>query len=545
MSKVLDGPITIRGDLIVTGRLNKGLDTAQANNGKALQVIQDVLQPVVTQPNVVPASGDVRMYGQNVTINGNVVPGGTDGYFQIDEYINGAWQHLFEVQPSTTGNANVLDLFISGRIFARDSVLSAPGRFFFKPAATPFTSGTDGVYSLAYGVYNSVGRWVAVGGAGKIAYSTDGGLTWAAATTPFGASTVYSVAFGNGIFVAVGASGKIARSTDGGATWGSLISNPFSTTALRKIIYQSGIFIICADYPSQLARSTDYGVSWGSLISNPFSAAFLNVWGIAGNGANQIVAAGGTKISVSNDNGVTWAALINTGLTYNINDISFGLGIYITVGNSGGVARSTNGGASWTVITVSQLSAYDIDAVCFGQGIFMLAASKSLTDGAAVRSLDLGVTWGVRYNDNGRKSVFADACFGIGFDGGKRFMLGGFSIVGDVPIAYTDYVEAGAGIVESGSNSNGSYIKFDDGTMECRFASVGKLAHASTVTFPVPFISAPDALALAGTDGNSAGNYAWIMWYNVTESNFQLALHDHAGGTTSCYIRYLAQGRWK
>ena len=70
MSKVLDGPITIRGDLIVTGRLNKGLDTAQANNGKALQVIQDVLQPVVTQPNVVPASGDVRMYGQNVTING-------------------------------------------------------------------------------------------------------------------------------------------------------------------------------------------------------------------------------------------------------------------------------------------------------------------------------------------------------------------------------------------------------------------------------------------------------------------------------------------
>ena len=122
--KVLEGPITIRGDLIVTGRLNKGLDTAQANNGKALQVIQGVLQPVVTQPNTVPQSGDVRMYGQNVTINSQVVPGGTDGYFQIDEYINGAWQHLFEIQPSATGNANVLDLFISGRVFARDSVLS-------------------------------------------------------------------------------------------------------------------------------------------------------------------------------------------------------------------------------------------------------------------------------------------------------------------------------------------------------------------------------------------------------------------------------------
>ena len=127
---VLNGPVTIRGDLVVTGRLNKGSDTAQANSGNALQVIQGVLQPVVTQPNVIPQSGDLRMYGQNSTINGNVVPGGTDGYFQIDEYINGAWQHLFEVMPSTTGNANVLDLFISGRLIARDSLLSAPGRFF-------------------------------------------------------------------------------------------------------------------------------------------------------------------------------------------------------------------------------------------------------------------------------------------------------------------------------------------------------------------------------------------------------------------------------
>ena len=128
--KVLDGPITIRGDLVVTGHINKGQDTAQSNNGSSLQVIQGVLQAVVTQPNTVPASGDVRMYGQNVTINSNVVPGGTDGYFQIDQYINGAWQHLFEIMPSTTGNANVLDLFISGRVFARDSLLSAPGRFF-------------------------------------------------------------------------------------------------------------------------------------------------------------------------------------------------------------------------------------------------------------------------------------------------------------------------------------------------------------------------------------------------------------------------------
>ena len=106
---VLDGPVTIRGDLIVSGNLNKGVVQNQVNQGQGLQVVQGVLQAVCSQgssnPNS-PANGDYRMYGQNSVINPtglNPAAGGIDGYFQIDQYINGAWQHLFEIQPSTTG----------------------------------------------------------------------------------------------------------------------------------------------------------------------------------------------------------------------------------------------------------------------------------------------------------------------------------------------------------------------------------------------------------------------------------------------------------
>ena len=57
-------------------------------------------------------------------------------------------------------------------------------------------------------------------------------------------------------------------------------------------------------------------------------------------------------------------------------------------------------------------------------------------------------------------------------------------------------VVAGGDIVSSGSNSNGSYIQFADGTMECwllGFVTYFQNSNftSGTWTFPVPFVSAP------------------------------------------------------
>ena len=409
--KVLDGPITIRGDLVVTGHINKGQDTAQSNNGSSLQVIQGVLQAVVTQPNTVPASGDVRMYGQNVTINSNVVPGGTDGYFQIDQYINGAWQHLFEIMPSTTGNANVLDLFISGRVFARDSLLSAPGRFFFKPAASPF-----------------------------------------------GSSYIIGIAYGNGVFVAVGYNGTIARSTDGGATWGSLISNPFGSSIIASIAYGNGVFV-AGTTDGKIARSLDGGATWGSLISNPF-------------GSSNIV------------------------------------------------------------------------SIAYGNGVFVAGTA----DGKIARSLDGGATWGIKYGDSSTVTVLTANIYGIATNGAGCFVIVGYDS-SNISIAYTDYVEAGAGIVASGSNSNGSYIQFADGTMEVYGHFTTGVLGVSEDIFPIQTLAA--AFLGANIDGaasvraGSAGGGITITICTNTSSSISLALHTHSTVVQAYGLSWHVIGKWK
>src|SRR5208282_982254 len=379
-SQVIKGGLVVDGDLIVTGNINKGLNQAQSNQGQALGVIQGVLQPVSSQgsanPNS-PSNGDLRMYGQNTVINSGMTPAGaaggnTNGYFEIDEYINGSWQQLFEIQPSTTGNPNVLDLFISGRLFARDSVLSAPGRFFYKATSTPF--GSANIYSIAFGN----GVFVAGSTGGTIARSTDNGVTWGSLiTNPFGSAGIYSIAFGNGVFVACGTGGTIAWSTDNGVTWGSLITNPFGSASIHSIAFGNGVFV-AGGTGGTIARSTDNGVTWGSLITNPFGSDYIS-------------------------------------------SIAFGNGVFVACTNGGQVARS----------------------------------------------LDLGLTWGVQYGSNSTITVLSTNIFTIAKNGLGRFVIGGYDS-SNIPISYTDYVEAGAGIVNSGSNSNGSFVQFADGTMIMR-----------------------------------------------------------------------------
>ena len=536
--KVMEGPITIRGDLIVTGRLNKGLDTAQANNGKALQVIQGVLQPVVTQPHVVPASGDVRMYGQNTTINGNVVPGGADGYFQIDEYINGAWQHLFEIQPSTTGNANVLDMFISGRLFARDSLLSAPGRFFFKALANPF--GSNQVISSAFGN----GVFIAGGGT-MVARSTDMGQNWNSVTDPFN-STMLALAYGNSIFIASGinsGTGYISRSTDYGVSWSGLISLPFGAGNYpTAIAFGNGVFVVAGDN-GRISRSTDNGVTWSALISNNFGTSRILSLSY-GNGIFVATALSG-KVSRSLDNGVTWSALLSVSFgTDPVAASAYGNGVFIIVGGGGGgskISRSVDGGSSWS--SVSNPFTGELMSAAFGGGYFIVGGLSQVA-----RSLDLGVTWGIKNGDLSTASPISSWVYTIAISPAGNAILGGID-AGNT-LAYTDYVEAGAGIVESGSNTNGSYIKFSDGTIT-QYGFVASYYALPTTPGGWRIISTPANFItkLAGTGSLSATPGQWLA-VSAVFSDEQPALNSLAVYNRGAYagdstINWIAHGRWK
>ena len=104
-------------------------------------------------------------------------------------------------------------------------------------------------------------------------------------------------------------------------------------------------------------------------------------------------------------------------------------------------------------------------------------------------------------------------------------------------------VVAGGDIVSSGSNSNGYYIQFADGTMICR-KTYGATANGTTITFPIAFISAPEYVG-AGDIPPSSGAYNFIAAGTITTSNFMVVAHNGIGGSISEPFSFCAIGRWK
>ena len=110
-------------------------------------------------------------------------------------------------------------------------------------------------------------------------------------------------------------------------------------------------------------------------------------------------------------------------------------------------------------------------------------------------------------------------------------------------------------VVESGSNNNGSWIKYSDGTMICwRQETVtdqainkeyGSLYQGTRqYTFPVPFVGNVNAKCTIFQYGTSA---SWGTAYSI--SNTQVALRgfdafSRAAGE-KCTIGYIAIGKWK
>lgn len=110
-------------------------------------------------------------------------------------------------------------------------------------------------------------------------------------------------------------------------------------------------------------------------------------------------------------------------------------------------------------------------------------------------------------------------------------------------------------IVESGSNSNGDYLKFGDGTLICwhvdtdlKTASDEKggiyRTDSLTWTFPVKFISPPNVTG-------SSTTYAGLGWFgniaNITETKANFRLFSLVSYTDTPYANthLRAIGKWK
>jgi hypothetical protein len=185
------------------------------------------------------------------------------------------------------------------------------------PADNIRPTGTSGEFlglSANYTAAELPNSWAAVGRAGLIRYSGDGGETW---TAPAGATTdrdLFAVAFScvaPDVGLAVGDGGVILRTTDGGREW---VPSPSpSTETLRSVVITWRSVAIAVGDRGTLLRSADAGETWEKIDSGTTedlhgaSAHAPCQWQLNDPDDRRALAVGdrGT-ILVSEDAGATW-----------------------------------------------------------------------------------------------------------------------------------------------------------------------------------------------------------------------------------------------
>jgi hypothetical protein len=206
--------------------------------------------------------------------------------------------------------------------------------------------------------------------------------------------------------------GGVWRSVNGGSIWFNtglpipnnswqysgfgfdLLSPSVVYTSIRKVGSGSGSGADIFPLPvvSIVYRSLDSGVSWSPLISVEDTS-----WEIDHSTIGSSIAAYGSKIFAGNrksiDGGLTWGPLsrddyINSFFIKNI-FVSSPTGKLVLATTNGGVIRSTDGGDSWTAVSLGNDQTHDIAQDPYDAGVFYATGMA----GRLYRSTDFGLTW--------------------------------------------------------------------------------------------------------------------------------------------------------
>jgi photosystem II stability/assembly factor-like uncharacterized protein len=232
----------------------------------------------------------------------------------------------------------------------------------------------------------------AVGMAGNIILTTDGGMTWAGRThelTP----VLFSVSFASardGIAVGVSA---ILRTRDGGVSWKL---QPEDGSVLRGVTHYgtNGVIAVGKELGSPgglIMRSTDAGASW---TSNSIGANGLNAVDFADGSFGIAVGYAGTVLRTV-DGGATWSSQ-DSGTSMPLNDVSLpNTTTGIAVGQYTTIVRTTDGGITWQVQHPVDVYAHlvAVDLLASGVGFIVGNSFSSIVSNAILRTTDGGLSW--------------------------------------------------------------------------------------------------------------------------------------------------------
>jgi len=234
---------------------------------------------------------------------------------------------------------------------------------------TKKTSNTDKyLYQVAYG--NST--FVAVGDSGTIITSPDG-MTWPRQTSRT-TNTLRGVAFGNGFFMAVGAGATVVTSPNG-TTWTQITPN--TTKSLKKLRYLNNLFVTIdySAYVSAIILSSADGITWTESDITQTG----NVPNDVAYGNNTYVVVGGFGEIFTSPDLVTWDERTNTGMTTNsLNSVIYedANNLFVAVGASGTIITSPDG-ITW-MARRNLASDLSLNDVTFGGGTFVAVGQDAI-----------------------------------------------------------------------------------------------------------------------------------------------------------------------
>ena len=195
----------------------------------------------------------------------------------------------------------------------------------------------------------------AVGGAGVVLRTCDGGRSWRRVSVPLLHDALYDAAFTSTAHGwVVGQHGAIVRTVDGGYTWDSVL-RPVTNTLLAVSAYSSRTLVAVGEHGT-IVRTTDGGAHWSKRTSpSPSSLTDVRFF------SAEIVVAVTDRGSIlrSTNAGKTWAyARKRSSKSYGVYfDHHYRSSVDSVSGSRGwvtgpqGVLKTTNGGRTWTRVS--------------------------------------------------------------------------------------------------------------------------------------------------------------------------------------------------
>ncbi|NOT60690.1 MAG: cadherin-like domain-containing protein, partial [Acidobacteria bacterium] len=257
--------------------------------------------------------------------------------------------------------------------------------------------------------------------------STDGGTTWTFSNTGITSTFVTALSLSGSVALAGGASGGIFRSTDSGANWAAVAGQQ---QTIIESFAATGTTFFAANSNGAILRSTDNGATFGNFsviegaatalfldsgnlyastaqigifrIDSAGATTFLGSTGLEGEEINALVVNGGALTAASLFNGIFRStnngqsfSPSNTGLiaTTVLSLASGGgfvfAGMVTSVQSaSGSLARTNNGGTTWTNLSLPQADEA-VTALAYGNNVLIAGWPNA----GLFRSTDNGTTF--------------------------------------------------------------------------------------------------------------------------------------------------------